>query len=283
MYSDDASGRADRDDGDNYAHFSLALRRKAGDFFMELKDTIRKKRIRRIALIALAVIIIAGTAIGLTIEGSDSKLPDGQGQIVASNEGDADVQKNEEANNDEDESTSKQVDNLSEDQKKNTDPKDIKVDNSKDATASNGGNEVLKPDARENVTVTVEVRCDTLSDHMDYLENESIRGYIPSDGVILARTSYSGTTENTVFDALSTVCRNNDVQLDFDYTPVYESSYVKGINFLYEFDAGPASGWMFSVNGWYPNYGCSNYYLRDGDAIVWRYSCRGYGSDIGAN
>lgn len=262
--------------------FLLPSDGRQGIFFMELKDTIRKKRMRRIALAALAVIIIAGSIIGLSIEGSDSKLPDGQGQIVTSNEGDADVGKNEEDSG-KDESTSKQVDNLSEEQKKNTDPKDIKVDNSKDATASNGGNEALKPDKPENVTVTVEIRCDTLSNNMDYLENESIRGYIPNDGVILAKTSYSGTTENTVFDALNTVCRNNDIQLDFDYTPVYESSYVKGINFLYEFDAGPASGWMFSVNGWYPNYGCSNYYLRNGDEIVWRYTCRGYGSDIGTN
>ena len=265
---------------DNYAHFSLAFRRKAGDFFMELKETIRKKRMKKLSLIILAVIVIAGTAIGLSIEGRDSKLPDGQGQTVVANEGDAEKagDKTEEKKD-----TSSQVDNLTEEQKKNTSPEDIKVDNSRDPSASNGGNEALKPAEPENVTVTVEIRCDALSEHMEYLENESIRGYIPSDGVILAKTSYSGTTENTVFDALSTVCRNNDIQLDFEYTPVYESSYIKAIGFLYEFDAGPASGWMFSVNGWYPNYGCSNYYLRDGDVIVWRYSCRGYGSDIGAN
>ncbi|MGN0671071.1 MAG: DUF4430 domain-containing protein [Anaerovoracaceae bacterium] len=247
-----------------------------------MNEKLKRQRLKKYALIALAVIVIVGTAIGFSIEGKDSKLADGQGQTVVANEGDA--EKEEEKKPDEDKKvTSNQVDNLTEEQKKNTTPEEIKVDNSKDATASNEGNKALKPDNPENVTVTVEVRCDALSEHMDYLENASIKDYIPSDGVILAKTSYSGTTENTVFDALNTVCRNNDIHLDFDYTPVYESSYIKAIGFLYEFDAGPASGWMFSVNGWYPNYGCSNYYLRDGDEIVWRYTCRGYGSDIGAD
>ena len=56
---------------------------------MELKETIRKKRVKKASLIILAVIVIAGTAIGLSIEGRDSKLPDGQGQTVVANEGDA--------------------------------------------------------------------------------------------------------------------------------------------------------------------------------------------------
>lgn len=247
---------------------------------MDMKEKLKRQRIKKYVLIALAAVVIAGIAIGFSIEGKDSKLADGQGQVVTENAGDAQEESSDKA---EKEDTANKVDNLTEEQKKNTKPQDIKVDNSKDATASNGGNEALKPKKPENVTVTVEIRCDTLSEHMDYLENESIREYIPDDGVILAATSYSGTTENTVFDALNTVCRNNDIQIDFEYTPVYESSYIKGINYLYEFDAGSASGWMFSVNGWYPNYGCSNYYLRDGDRIVWRYTCRGYGADIGAN
>ena len=43
------------------------------------------------------------------------------------------------------------------------------------------------------------------------------------------------------------------------YTPLYKSYYVEGINQLYEFDCGKNSGWMYSVNGEYPNYGASSY------------------------
>jgi hypothetical protein len=39
---------------------------------------------------------------------------------------------------------------------------------------------------------------------------------------------------------------------------------------------------MYSVNGWYPNYGCSVYVLSKGDVIEWRYTCN-MGSDIGGH
>ena len=107
--------------------------------------------------------------------------------------------------------------------------------------------------------------------------------YIPEDGTILAKTTYKGTTDNTVFDALNTLCRNNDIQLEFSYTPLYASYYIEGINYLYEFDGGPQSGWMYKVNNWFPNYGCSSYYLKDGDTIVWCYTCEGLGTDVGAD
>ncbi len=41
---------------------------------------------------------------------------------------------------------------------------------------------------------------------------------------------------------------------------------------LYEFDAGELSGWLYSVNGWFPNYGSSRYQLKSGDTICWVYS-----------
>ena len=55
------------------------------------------------------------------------------------------------------------------------------------------------------------------------------------------------------------------VTLEISYTPLYESYYIEGINYLYEFDGSNQSGWMYKVNGWFPNYGCSSYYLSDGN------------------
>lgn len=49
------------------------------------------------------------------------------------------------------------------------------------------------------------------------------------------------------------------------------SSYVKGINDLFEFDKGPQSGWKYSVNGVTPGVGCGSYSVKAGDNIRWYY------------
>ena len=207
----------------------------------ELADKLKKKKLRKYSLLVLFMVVLAYAILNLNIEGKDAKLADGQGKLSA---------------------------------------EDLKVDNSEDYTVSNGGNAAYRPDEAEPVTVTISIRCDNLSEDMSKLETPSIADYIPADGCILATTTYEGTTDNTVFDALNTVCRNNDIQLEFSFTPVYESYYIEGINYLYEFDGGSLSGWMYKVNDWFPNYGCSSYYLSDGDVIEWVYTCD-LGADVG--
>ena len=276
----------------------------------ELAASLKSRRRRKYILIALAVLIGVSTVMGLSVEGKDAKLPDGQGNIVNAQsshdteqtageeekEANADFAENAEKSseknteNSTDRSTEKQptekkteeLSQLTDEEKENIDSAEIKVDNSEDFTASNGGNAALKPKEPKPVTVTLEIRCDTLSSDMSKLENPAIADYIPEDGIILAQTTYKGTTDNTVFDALNTLCRNNDIQLEFSYTPVYESYYIEGINYLYEFDGGNLSGWMYQVNGWFPNYGCSSYYLSDGDVIQWVYTCD-LGKDVDDN
>ena len=83
------------------------------------------------------------------------------------------------------------------------------------------------------------------------------------------------------FDVLQRVCRDNAIHMESNWTPVYNSAYVEGINNLYEFDVGSLSGWMYNVNGWYPNYGCSRYQLKDGDVVEWCYTCD-LGYDLGS-
>ena len=263
----------------------------------ELVKKMKKKRVRKYALIALVCVIAVSTIVGLSIENKDAKLTDGQGNTVIGtgedvyeNDGKEDAEEEKpddkaQTEKDKDSNKGKKASDLkfTEEEKKDLDAEDIKVDNSDDPTASNGGNAALRPEKEEPVTVTLEIRCDTLSNDMDRLENPAIKDYIPKDGVILERTTYKGTTNNTVVDALNTLCRNNDIQLEFSYTPLYASYYIEGINYLYEFDGGPQSGWMYKVNDWFPNYGCSSYYLKDGDTIVWCYTCEGLGTDVGAD
>ena len=268
----------------------------------DLMASLKKKKARKYALIAAALVIVIAIVVGISIENKDAKLEDGQGNTVigtgedvytnAEDDENADATDESEdekdasdSKDDKSEKTVKKASDLkfTEKEKEKLSAEDIKVDNSDDPTASNAGNAALKPEVAEDVTVTLEIRCDTLANDMSKLENDAIKDYIPSDGVILEKTTYKGTTDNTVFDALNTLCRNNDIQLEFSYTPIYASYYIEGINYLYEFDGGPQSGWMYKVNGWFPNYGCSSYYLKDGDEIVWCYTCEGLGTDVGAD
>lgn len=129
-------------------------------------------------------------------------------------------------------------------------------------------------------TCTIEIRCDTILNNMSDLA-EGKGSYVPANGVILATSKVSFEEGDTVFDVLKKVCSSTDIQLEYSWTALYDSYYVEGINNLYEFDCGSESGWMYQVNGWFPNYGCSSYELNDGDSIVWCYTCKGLGADVG--
>ena len=109
---------------------------------------------------------------------------------------------------------------------------------------------------------------------------ESKAEFVPADGWILYPSEVEFYEGETVFDVLKRVCNEAGIQMESEWTPMYNSYYVSGINNLYEFDCGKDSGWMYCVNGWYPNYGCSKYTLEDGDTVEWRYTCN-LGRDVG--
>ena len=48
----------------------------------ELMGNMRKKRLKKYALTALALVIVVSVAVGFKLEDRDAKLPDGQGEIV---------------------------------------------------------------------------------------------------------------------------------------------------------------------------------------------------------
>ncbi len=134
---------------------------------------------------------------------------------------------------------------------------------------------------KEKLTCTITIRCDTVLDNMDNLDPAKAP-YVPDDGVILREVTVEFEEGETVFDVLNRVCKQYNVPIEYSWTPMYDSYYIEGINNLYEFDCGSESGWMYKVNGWFPNYGCSSYYLTGGEKIVWCYTCNGLGEDVGA-
>lgn len=143
-----------------------------------------------------------------------------------------------------------------------------------------------KPDSPEaagpqQLTCTLSIRCETILDNLDQLAPEK-RAVLPEDGLILAETSVTFYAGESVFDVLLREMQARKIHLEFENTPMYQSTYIEGIHNLYEFDCGDLSGWMYRVNGWFPNYGCSRYYLQDGDQVEWLYTCD-LGRDIGDN
>ena len=124
-----------------------------------------------------------------------------------------------------------------------------------------------------NATVTIEIRCDQLTADMSKLNDETLARYIPEDGLILKATKWPIEKEKTtVFDVLTEVCMENNIQLEYNSTPVYGGSYIEGINYLYEFSAGKYSGWMYLVDGEAPSYSADKIKLNGGETITWYYS-----------
>ncbi|MEA4987369.1 MAG: DUF4430 domain-containing protein [Anaerovorax sp.] len=128
-------------------------------------------------------------------------------------------------------------------------------------------------------TCTISIVCDTILDNMDDLDPEKVE-LVPKDGVILPPTKVTFYEGESVFNLLRRETKKNKIHMEFENTPIYNSAYIEGIHNLYEFDCGELSGWMYKVNNWFPNYGCSRYQIKDKDVIVWVYTCD-LGRDVG--
>ncbi len=126
---------------------------------------------------------------------------------------------------------------------------------------------------------TVSVKCETLLEHKDEL-TDGVTEILPSDGIIISETEVAFEEGDSVFDVLFDITQEKEIHMEFVNTPLYGSAYIKGIANIYEFDCGSLSGWMYSVNGMFPNTGCSSVFVKNGDEIEWLYSCD-LGKDIG--
>lgn len=139
--------------------------------------------------------------------------------------------------------------------------------------------EQTQPEPPEVLTCTVSIRCTTILDHLDEVI-EGTKEIIPADGWILYPVEVTFSEGETVFDVLQRILQERKIHLEFSISPLYGSAYIEGIANLYEFDCGSLSGWLYCVNGWFPNYGSSSYVLSDADRIEWQYTCD-LGYDIG--
>lgn len=126
---------------------------------------------------------------------------------------------------------------------------------------------------------TLYIDCKTILSNMGDLDPDKTE-LVPGDGVILEKVTVGFEEGESVYDVLLRELRARNIHIESSFTPVYNSAYVEGIANLYEFDCGPLSGWEYRVNGVFPNYGCSQYKLSEGDEICFLYTCD-LGADIG--
>lgn len=131
-----------------------------------------------------------------------------------------------------------------------------------------------KPVADNKVRCTLAIDCRTAVE-----AGHELASQVSNGGTILGTVSLTLEKGATVYDALQSAAKANGI-------PVYKVGagkriYIAAINSLGERDCGSGSGWMYSVNGAYPNVSCGAYVLQDGDTIQWRYTCN-LGKDLGA-
>lgn len=115
-------------------------------------------------------------------------------------------------------------------------------------------------------TVTMEINCGTIAGRAEH---------IPEDGVILAPTAFDIEAGDTVFDILTEAAQTYGIQVENTGSSggSHGMVYIAGINYIYEFDFGDLSGWVYHVNGITPSRNCGEYVLSDGDKIQWLYTC----------
>lgn len=121
-----------------------------------------------------------------------------------------------------------------------------------------------------SVTATISIECKSILDNMDNLA-KGHESYVPSDGVILDEYTATYNKKTTAYDLLSDACKENNISVSSEKTSF--GMYVSGINNLDEFDCGQQSGWTYYVNGKWANVASSAYKLKNGDKVVFSYTC----------
>ena len=135
----------------------------------------------------------------------------------------------------------------------------------------------------DTYTCTIEIDCSSVLDELDDSISPKLKDIIPEDGKILKTSTVKFGEGDNVFNALceaGILYFTDNNFIEYQYTPVYKNYYIEGIAGLYEFDFGNLSGWTYYVNGEWARVGCSQYVLKDGDHILWKYVTKYSDSDM---
>ena len=151
--------------------------------------------------------------------------------------------------------------------------------------------DLVEAEAKEEATTQNERYCYISVDCSSILNNrdnvsDMVLSLVPADGIILPETRVALSGGESVFDVLQGVLRENNIHLEYSETPGLNSTYIEGINNIYEFDCGELSGWLYKVNGEFVSLGCDSVKVNNSDKIEFVFSCDlgrdsgGYNEDI---
>lgn len=117
-------------------------------------------------------------------------------------------------------------------------------------------------------SVTLSIRCDVVAGRAEF---------IPEDGVILPETEFPIAEGDTVYSVLMRAARTHRIQVETSGGA--GMAYVAGMGYLYERQYGDLSGWLYFVNDEEMSVGCEQARVRDGDVLLWHYTCQ-MGEDL---
>ena len=218
---------------------------------------MKQRKIKTILSISIAVLLLFGlTACGKTI-GTGGGKPEG-GVVEATESVSTDSSANKEtADSKEAKNETTTASNSSARQQSNTDNNsswdDGDWDDNYNGGGTSGADQPVPPPAEAPTdppapTWTISVSVDA----GDF-------------GGVFGGGTYTFYYQPTAYDALVATGITHNAR-----TSIY-GVYVSSINGLAEFDYGGESGWHYAVNNAEPGVGCSEYYLNDGDYVLWHY------------
>lgn len=146
---------------------------------------------------------------------------------------------------------------------------DSKADKPKTTLKKEKDDKVTQTTSSEiNCSITIE--CKSILDNMNDLK-KGHESYVPKNGIMLENYKTTLKSKSTVYDLLKKAC--NDKGITYTAKDTMYSVYIVGINNIDEKDCGKDSGWMYSVNGSFPNVSVDSKRLKDGDKVVFTYTC----------
>lgn len=123
-----------------------------------------------------------------------------------------------------------------------------------------------------DICVSVCAECSAALEHIDSIdERVNSADVIPENGIVIERCEVWLSEGDTAYDALTQAAREQRVRVDASET-LY-GAYVSAIGHISEFGFGEMSGWLYCVNGEYPEVSCGSYTLSQGDVVEFHYSC----------
>ena len=92
----------------------------------------------------------------------------------------------------------------------------------------------------------------------------------PASQAILPASTFEFIAAETAYDMLVRVTQAKNIDMTARKTSM--GMYVEAIAGVAEFDKGPLSGWLYSVNGQYPEVSADAYTVKQDDTVAWTYT-----------